>query len=143
MTMKSLLLLLLLTSATAQLGLAQTPTLEKVPVVTPRIKWLPSQMDVGKVPFGVPVARDFIVENNSDSVLLLTKVLPGCHCTTATMTLDPIAPGARGVVHVTFDALKEGEFYRVVIVYTNQDTEQPMGLVLKGKVSQKSTETGQ
>ena len=57
--------------------------------------------------------------------------------TTATWTTDSIAPGLTGTVQVTFDAMKEEEFYKVIIVYTNQDVEQPIGLIFKGFVLQK------
>jgi len=107
------------------------------PIAAPRIVWLPRQMDIGKIPYGIPVTRDFVVQNHSDSVLVLTKVRTGCHCTTATWTTDSIPPGKSGVLHVTFDAAKEDAFYKVIIVFTNQDVEQPVGLILKGIVDKK------
>ena len=109
-------------------------------VAKPRIVWTPRQMDIGKIPYGVPVTRDFMVENHSDSALLITKVRTGCHCTTATWTTDSIAPGKKGVLHVTFDAMREDEFYKVIIVNTNQDVEQPVGLIFKGIVNKKPEE---
>ncbi len=143
MNIKCLLLLLLLSGVTAQSVWSQTLAPGNAAAPVPRIKWLPRQLEVGKVPFGVPVTRDFIVENNSDSILLLTHVRTGCHCTTATWTLEPIPPGSRGIVRVIFDALKEGEFYKVIIVFTNQDVEQPMGLIFKGTVDNKPVDRGQ
>ncbi len=123
---------------------AQVARPDSVPVVViPRIVWTPRQMDVGKIPFGVPLVRSFSVKNNSDSALLIKNVRTGCHCTTATWATDSIAPGKTGTVEVTFDALKEEEFYKVIIVYTNQDVEQPVGLIFKGFVLKKPADPDQ
>ena len=137
-----LLLLLLLLGAVIHPGWAQSsPAGDTATAITP-VSWLPRQLDVGKIPFGRPVTRNFIVENNSDSMLLITHVRTGCHCTTASWTPEAIAPGSRGMVHITFDALREDEFYKVIIVSTNQDNQPPVGLIFKGIVDKKSTQTG-
>ena len=141
MPLKTLIFLSLLLSAGCT-ALAQTAKPDSVPPAVPRIQWLPRQIDVGKIAYGVPVSRKYIVQNHSDSTLIITNVRTGCHCTTATWTTDPIAPGEQGVVHVTYDALREDEFYKVIIVYTNQDVEQPMGLIFKGIVHKKPPEKG-
>ena len=52
-------------------------------------------------------------------------------------------PDTIGRVRVTFDALQEGEFYKVMIVSANQDARQPTGLVLKGEVDKKRVVTGE
>ena len=140
--LKMRILLFLLLAGTGFSGLAQVPAPDSVPAATPRIQWIPRQIAVGKVPYGVPVTREFTVQNNSDSLLLISNVRTGCHCTTATWTTEPIEPGQKGVVHITFDALREEEFYKVIIVFTNQDTEQPMGLIFKGTVGRKPPEKG-
>lgn len=143
MPTKSLILIFLLTCIIPQLVLAQTPATSDVPVPVSPVKWEPRQIDVGKVPFGVPVIQDFMVKNGSDAVLQILNVRTGCHCTTADWTPDLMGPGSIGMVRVTFDALKEGEFYKVIIVSTNQDTGQPIGLILKGEVEKKPVATGQ
>ena len=134
---KNLILLVLLFAGLGCRTLAQSPKTAKVAYDGPAILWKPRQLDVGNIPYGVPLTRDFVVENHSDSLLRITKVRTGCHCTTAEWTMEPIAPGSAGVVHVTFDALREEEFYKVIIVFTNQDAEQPMGLIFKGIVEKK------
>ncbi len=139
---KTIRLLLLLLAGAGCTAVAQVAKPDTVPVVVPRMQWLPRQIDVGKIPYGVPVTRKYIVQNHSDSLLLITKVRTGCHCTTATWTEEPIPPGKQGVVNVTFDALREDEFYKVIIVFTNQDVEQPMGLIFKGIVNKKPPEKG-
>ena len=139
--LKMRILLFLLLAGTGFSGLAQVPAADTTPTI-PRIQWLPRQMDVGKVPYGVPVTREYTVRNNSDSLLLIHNVRTGCHCTTATWTTEPIEPGQAGSVRITFDALREEEFYKVIIVFTNQDIEQPMGLIFKGIVGKKPPEKG-
>ena len=140
MPFKILLPLLLFLAGAGGPASAQVLPADSVPAAIPRMQWVPRQTDVGKVPWGVPVTRSFVVQNHGDSLLLITNVRTGCHCTTAIWTTAAIAPGDKGVVQVTFDALREAEFYKVIIVYTNQDVEQPMGLVFKGIVGEKPPE---
>lgn len=137
-------MLFLLVVTATQMAIAQTSRAHNAAVGTPNIEWTPRQMEIDEeVPFGVPITRDFVVDNHSDSLLIINNVRSSCHCTTATWTTEPIAPNGRGVVHITYDALKEGEFYKVMIVFTNQDVDQPAGLVLKGVVAPKLVKTGQ
>lgn len=101
-----------------------------------KVEWSPRMIEVDSVvAFGVPVTRDFVVKNWSDEDLLLTKVRTGCSCTTVDYTQTPIPPKKGGIIRVTYDAQKEGEFYRVITVSTSLDPTQPVALILKGKVA--------
>ncbi|HND88044.1 MAG TPA: DUF1573 domain-containing protein [Saprospiraceae bacterium] len=100
------------------------------------MEWSPRMIEVDSVvAFGVPVTREFIVKNWSKEDLVLTKVRTGCSCTMVDYTQTPIPPNKGGIVRVTYDAQKEGDFYRVITVTTNFDPAQPVALILKGKVA--------
>ena len=99
-----------------------------------KVEWLVQQADTGEIPYGVPVTREYVVKNVSEEELVLTEVRSTCHCTVSDWTKEPIAPGATGTIRLTYDALKEGEFYKLFKVYTNFDPDQGIALVLRGKV---------
>lgn len=101
-----------------------------------KVEWSPRMIEVDSVvAFGVPVTREFIVKNWSKEDLVFTKVRTGCSCTMVDYTQTPIPPNKGGIVRVTYDAQKEGDFYRVITVTTNFDPAQPVALILKGKVA--------
>lgn len=102
-----------------------------------KVEWLQRQADTGKVPFGVPVSREFAVKNISREDLIILQVRSNCHCTVAEWSSEPIRPGHTGVIKVTFDAQREGDFYKVVMVSTNFDSAQTVPLALTGKVEKK------
>ncbi len=94
------------------------------------------QLDLGEIPEGVPVARDFVVNNIGGKPLLIQEVKITCHCITADWYREPIKPGKSGWVRVTYNAEKAGEFYRFIPVNTSADSVgQGTALIIKGKVT--------
>ncbi|MFN0215360.1 MAG: DUF1573 domain-containing protein [Saprospiraceae bacterium] len=102
-----------------------------------KVEWLDRQTNTGTVPFGQPVTKLFRVKNISSENLIILQVKSTCHCTTTEWDQDPIAPGKTGIIKLTYDALKEGDFYRIVSVITNFDSVQSVPLALTGKVEKK------
>jgi len=99
-----------------------------------KVKWIPMQIETGDVPFAVPVERSIEAKNISNEDLIILNVLSGCHCTVAEWPKEPIPPGKSGFIKVVFDALKEGEFYKVISISTNFDPETQLALGMTGKV---------
>lgn len=102
-----------------------------------KVEWLDRQIAVGNVAFGQPVSREFRVKNISSENLIILQVKSTCHCTVAEWQQNPIAPGHTGVIKITYDSQKEGDFYRIVSVSTNFDPMQTIPLALVGKVDKK------
>ena len=101
-----------------------------------KVEWTPRMIEFDStLAYGVPVTRDFVVKNWSKEDLLITKIRTGCTCTTVDYTQTAIPPNKGGIVRVTYDAQKEGDFYRVISVTTNFDPAQPVALILKGTVT--------
>ena len=94
----------------------------------------PMQIDAGEVPYGVPVERAYTVKNVSDEDLTILNVQSGCHCTVVDWPKEPLKPGQSGSIKITYDAMKEGQFYKVVSVNTNFDPEVGVGLSMIGTV---------
>ena len=107
-----------------------------------KVEWLNRQADFGKIPFGVPVTREFKVKNISRENLMILQVRTTCSCTSVMWSQEPIPPGQTGVIIATFDAQREGDFYKVLAVSTNFDPAQSVPLALTGKVDRKLEASG-
>ncbi|MDR0427855.1 MAG: DUF1573 domain-containing protein [Dysgonamonadaceae bacterium] len=49
------------------------------------------------------VSTEFIITNNTDSTIAISKVIVSCGCSNTKWTKEPIAPGKTGKVTVLFD----------------------------------------
>lgn len=99
-----------------------------------KVEWLPRQITTGDVPYGIPVERTFSVKNISTDDLLILNVKSGCHCTVVNWTKEPVPPGMTGTIKITYDALKVGDFYKIISVITNFDPETNLVLSMTGTV---------
>lgn len=69
------------------------------------------------------VSHTFLIKNEGDAPLVITRVIASCGCTTPEWTREPIAPGKTGELTVTFDpAGRPGQFTKTVAVYSNGKT---------------------
>ena len=107
-----------------------------------KVEWLNRQADFGKIPFGVPVTREFKVKNISRENLIILQVRTTCSCTSVMWSQEPIPPGQTGAIIATFDAQREGDFYKVLAVSTNFDPAQSVPFALTGKVDKKLEASG-
>ena len=101
----------------------------------PRFSSHTEQQNLGQIEWKHPVTATYQITNSGDAPLQLTHVEPDCACTMTQWTRTPIAPGAKGVVSVTFDAEALGRFHKSVAVYTNAQPA-PVYLSLSGQVVQ-------
>lgn len=85
----------------------------------PRFTSNTEMYDFGQIEWKHPVTVQYSITNTGDQPLVLTDVEPDCACSVAQWTKTPIAPGAKGVVNVTFDAKALGHFNKSVAVYSN------------------------
>lgn len=99
-----------------------------------KVEFEPMQIDAGEVPYGVPVERAYTVKNISEADLIILNVKSGCHCAVVDWPKEPLKPGQTGSIKITYDALKEGQFYKIVSVNTNFDPEVGVGLSMTGTV---------
>lgn len=99
-----------------------------------KVAFEPMQIDAGEVPYGVPVERAYTVKNISEADLIILNVKSGCHCAVVDWPKEPLKPGQTGSIKITYDALKEGPFYKIVSVNTNFDPEVGVGLSMIGTV---------
>ncbi len=99
----------------------------------PRVSFSEEVHDFGTVSWKRPVTQEFTVTNQGDAPLVLSNVTVSCGCALADWTQQPIPPGEKGFVKVTFDARQLGRFEKSVGIYTNA-TPNLRYLTFKGEV---------
>lgn len=83
---------------------------------------------------GGNVSHTFVVSNEGASPLVMTRVIASCGCTTPQWTKEPIAPGKKGEVKVTFNPKgRPGMFAKTISIYSNGKKGSYI-LTIKGKV---------
>lgn len=90
-------------------------------VAQPRFTSNTEMHSFGQIEWKHPVTVQYTITNTGDQPLVLTEVEPDCACSVAQWTQNPIAPGAKGTVNVTFDAEALGHFQKSVAIYSNAE----------------------
>lgn len=76
----------------------------------------------------------FDFTNKGNVPLVVNRVQASCGCTTPTWTKEPIEPGKKGSITVTYNpAGRPGVFTKSITVYSNA-TEEQSNLMIKGEV---------
>ena len=81
------------------------------------------------------IAKDtiFLITNTGDYPLIIKNVETSCGCTQPVWTKEPIKPGERGEVKVTYDAKYPGRFHKTISVFANVKNS-PIELIIAGEV---------
>ncbi|MBR1462655.1 MAG: DUF1573 domain-containing protein [Prevotella sp.] len=90
------------------------------------IKFDTLTQDLGKFPESNPVQKCvFTFTNVGDAPLVINQAVASCGCTVPTYTKEPIAPGKKGSITVTYNGKGKfpGYFKKTVTVRTNAKTE--------------------
>lgn len=80
------------------LNAAQTPPALENPTF---VRFDPPELDYGDMAAGVAETMTVKIINTSDEPILITRIVPGCGCTTTNWTKDPIPPGGSGSAEFT------------------------------------------
>ena len=81
----------------------------------------------------------FNFTNKGNAPMVVSRVQASCGCTTPTWTKEPIAPGKKGSITVTYNPLgRPGIFTKTITVYSNAADEQTT-LIIRGEVIPKPT----
>ena len=84
--------------------------------------------DFGKIGPKDVVTRTFLVRNNGDAPLTISKAYTTCGCTTADVSATVIPPGEAATVKLVFDAGfhdSAGQTVRRGVILENNDPDQP------------------
>lgn len=87
---------------------------------------------------GGPIKCSFEFTNTGDAPLVILSATASCGCTRPTFPTDPIAPGKKGKIQVTYlPEGRPGEFTKIVKVRTNAKESKKINLTIKGSVRPK------
>lgn len=76
----------------------------------------------------------FHFENTGTSPLFINNVISSCGCTIADWPTEPISPGKKSKIKVTFHATQTGSFVKTVLVKSNAANNPKTVLQIKGYV---------
>lgn len=128
----SLLLLVLCTAGWAQTGKGDEEK-DGAEIVFDK-----TEHNFGTFPEGNPVVRcQFTFTNTGNRPLVLVQVHATCGCTVPEYTKDPINPGEKGVIDVTYNGKGKypGKFAKIITVKSNAKTPT-VRLTVKGEMTE-------
>lgn len=78
--------------------------------------------DFGKIAEEVGSATcEFVFTNKGDKPLIIQDIRTSCGCTTPSYTKDPILPGKKGTIKVSYSTTgRVGNFNKRITVFTNE-----------------------
>lgn len=120
-----------------------TPPAQQAPVVDKdagKFKFKEETHDYGEVPEGPTAETDFEFKNVGKKPINISEAHGSCGCTVPKWPHEPIMPGKKGVIHVTYNTQgRQGPIDKSVTI--NSDAQQkPMVLHIKGTVKPKPAE---
>ena len=81
------------------------------------------------------VSCEFVVTNTGDSPLLLLRAASSCGCTVPEFQKEPIRPGQKGIIKVTYHAKgRPGPFTKSVRIYDNSKPNHVSQVTITGNV---------
>ncbi len=79
-----------------------------------------NHFDFGKIKKGEKVEHVYEVTNTGTNPLIISEVKPGCGCTAPEFTKEPILPGKKGKITLSFDSSNfDGMVNKQAEVYAN------------------------
>jgi hypothetical protein len=92
--------------------------------------------DWGKVsPKDSPLKTDIVIKNIGSELLKITKMKPGCGCTTAPLKKDSLAPGESTVVEVSLNISgNTGGVTKSISIETNDPAKTSINYLLRAEV---------
>lgn len=95
----------------------------------PQIMVEPVQFDLGDVPNGQIAARDVVVRNEGNGLLVVERISTSCGCTSASLEPMRLAPGEQGQLAIAYDSGAHGPDLRGAqtrqVFLTSNDPAQP------------------
>jgi hypothetical protein len=90
--------------------------------------------DYGTIKNGADGSCTFEFKNNGDSPLIISNAKGSCGCTVPEWPKEPIAPGATGVIKVSYDTMRTGEINKSVTITSNAINAPDKIVFIKGTV---------
>ena len=101
------------------------------------ISFKAEEIDYGNIQQGADGIRVFEFTNTGKAPLVISNVTSSCGCTVPSWTNQPVAPGAKGKIEVTYDTNRVGPISKTITVTSNAKENPVKGLRIRGNVQQK------
>jgi hypothetical protein len=91
-------------------------------------------IDYGKIIKGSEGERTFVFTNVGDAPLIIQNIKSSCGCTVPKKPENPIMPGEKGEIKVSYDTKRIGGFSKQITILSNAITARKI-VKIKGFVS--------
>lgn len=120
---------------TSVAGEAIAPVVSNQPLTT--VALAESNFDFGNIKKGEKVNHVYEITNTGKNPLVISEVKPGCGCTAPEFTKDPILPGKKGKITLSFDSSSfDGAIQKYADVFANVE-KSPIKLTFNANVQPK------
>ena len=107
----------------------------------PEITFKETHHDFGNIPFKGNGSYEFEFENTGKEPLVLTQPKSSCGCTVPEWPKQPILPGEKNVIKVTYkNTDRPGNFNKYVTVFSNAVVNKEVKLYIKGTIESEPTD---
>ena len=106
-----------------------------------KIEFAKDTHDYGNIKYGADGTCNFEFKNTANAPLIISGAKASCGCTIPEYTKEPVAPGAKGSLKVTYDTKRPGLINKNITVSSNAVNDPSKVLRIKGEVGAKP-ETG-
>jgi len=93
-------------------------------------------IDYGKIAKGAKGERTFVFTNIGDAPLIISNIQSSCGCTVPEKPKDPIMPGKKGKIKVSYDTNRLGGFSKIITIFSNAKNARKV-IKIKGYVDNK------
>lgn len=104
----------------------------------PEFKFEKEIIDYGKITQNSERIRVFEFTNIGATPLIITSVRSSCGCTIPKKPTEPIMPGKKGKIEVSYDTSRLGGFSKIITIFSNAKNERKT-IRIKGYVSKKNS----
>jgi hypothetical protein len=105
----------------------------------PAIAFDNTEHDFGSVEWSGNGVHEFVFTNTGKAPLLLSNVRSSCGCTVPEWPKEPVKPGDKASIKVSYNTKLPGNFTKTITVYSNT-ADSPIVLRIKGNVGAKPVE---
>jgi hypothetical protein len=110
-----------------------------IPADTTTVEFKELEVPFGPIKQGEKFEHDFFFTNTGKTAMKIASAQGSCGCTVPEYPKEPVAPGATGKIHVTFNSAgKMGDQYKTITINANT-RPNPIRLAVKGKVEPAET----
>ncbi|MFP4663491.1 MAG: DUF1573 domain-containing protein [Bacteroidales bacterium] len=87
----------------------------------------------GRLSYLETAEYEFSLKNITDKNIVITNVRAKCGCTPVDWSKEPVGPGEKAYISISYDTSITGKFQKSVFVFTNEKSA-PVKLNISGKV---------